>query len=900
MANYVVDTLAQDAYRFRDGELEQARISVVAPRDADGSDPLTLAPGADGKRRETEAQAAARLIASPRTIGRISWTWSWERVAPADAVRTLRASGHALGADVLAEYCDLFGGAEPRDATTLIPLGGLRLLESLQVLGGGRCAVILGDKAYSQEAELVGLRTPHIAVHGSFSFMANLHAMALGATTLGGLANLTPLRDGFKCACLVVGGVPSLAATSPTAAVHAASAGASGAASRGASGSGGPSSAKAAAGEAGPTEGISPSGVLGDVRQAWRAWFSRYCPEAFSALQRCVYEFDTPKNCSLRTAVSVLRLSCWDPDVAYKFRDTLVTKAESASPRLRRDLVADMARCAGAHFPLQPGKDVLFELGRVLVNIGRYAPAMLLFEESRWWSGEHHVAWYNLGLCHQRAGRFRQAAACHERSLELDPTYALAADWLRNANSRQAELDALVKAMADAQADALVGADRASGVTAAAAAESKAGAGTGDSGMTNSMRLRILKALAGSRAALAAEGWLPGEAPLPESSPATVVDAWASQPAPSIAARAGDAEDAAAAAAAASVVAGAAGMDAVAAPATVATTVTVICVGAPSSGQPARSAGVASDPFQVPFEDEATGDAEPDAEGAGMLQAEQMAMRSARALVGGDGESLSSWGAGLRHPLGVGAAWGAGRRVGVAHVRCERGASMRAVLKHALLAAGETALAVEGLALTAAADALTQADRSMQSPQAQEALEEEAEEAAAEAADKAREAGEDVVAAAESARRGAYERMVEEGAAAATGRAAGARRAGMDAMAPRGDGPGMAAVLREVTAAALEGRGDVRVMLLKVTAQSHIRAVLRAAAEEERADQAWPPSMTGAHGVTQDAMDGLGTILRINPASAAAALDIPAVLDQPGKPLRDRMADGAVLLLVAD
>lgn len=28
-----------------------------------------------------------------------------------------------------------------------------------------------GDKAYNHEEEVVGLRDPHIAIHGSFSFM---------------------------------------------------------------------------------------------------------------------------------------------------------------------------------------------------------------------------------------------------------------------------------------------------------------------------------------------------------------------------------------------------------------------------------------------------------------------------------------------------------------------------------------------------------------------------------------------------------------------------------------------------------------------------------------------------------------------------------------------------------
>ena len=423
VANYVVDTLAQDAYRLRGGRLERAALSISAPRDADGSDPLTRVGEGDGA-------AAARLLASSRTVGRMTWQWRWAGVDAEAAGASLARSGHPLGSRVLETYCRLFGGAAfggvggARDATFLVPLGGLRLLDSLSLMAGGRCGVLLGDKAYSEEGELLGLRSPHIALHGSFSFMANLHGMILGAEALGGTGRSTPLRDGFKCVCLAVGLDGS--GSGPARAAPGAS--------------GGGDDDRAGDGptvvESAPADDGAASSALA---LQWGAWFSTYCPEAFSALQRAVYEHDPPATCSLRTALAVLRLSCWEPDVAYKFRATLVSRAETASPRLRRDLTADLVRCAGAAFPLQPNKDVLFELGRALVNIGRFGAATAFFEESRWWCGEHHVAWYNMGLCHHRAGRFGQAAACHRRSLELDGGYGLARDWLGNATKRARE-----------------------------------------------------------------------------------------------------------------------------------------------------------------------------------------------------------------------------------------------------------------------------------------------------------------------------------------------------------------------------------------------------------------------------------------------------------------------------
>lgn len=134
--------------------------------------------------------------------------------------------------------------------------------------------------------------------------------------------------------------------------------------------------------------------------------------------------------------MSVLRVSQWESDVLFKFRDTLVMRAEAASRRQQRDLILDVARAASLHYPLQPSKDVFFEVGRLMINTGRFTPASIMFEESRWWCGEHHVAWYNMGLCHHRAGHYAQAVACHRRSLAINPDYLLAREWLREARAR--------------------------------------------------------------------------------------------------------------------------------------------------------------------------------------------------------------------------------------------------------------------------------------------------------------------------------------------------------------------------------------------------------------------------------------------------------------------------------
>lgn len=85
-----------------------------------------------------------------------------------------------------------------RDMSLLLPVGGIKAMRSLLKMTGGRLMLVAGDKAYNHEEELYGRRNPHIATHGSFSFMVNFHAVALYTRARNGEPFLTPYMDGFK------------------------------------------------------------------------------------------------------------------------------------------------------------------------------------------------------------------------------------------------------------------------------------------------------------------------------------------------------------------------------------------------------------------------------------------------------------------------------------------------------------------------------------------------------------------------------------------------------------------------------------------------------------------------------------------------------------------------------
>jgi hypothetical protein len=68
--------------------------------------------------------------------------------------------------------------------------------------------VLVGDKGYNhwEELSVPAKGDPHLALHGSFSLMANLHAARLFTLLAGGFSLHTPFLEGFKCAMFVLPG----------------------------------------------------------------------------------------------------------------------------------------------------------------------------------------------------------------------------------------------------------------------------------------------------------------------------------------------------------------------------------------------------------------------------------------------------------------------------------------------------------------------------------------------------------------------------------------------------------------------------------------------------------------------------------------------------------------------
>eukprot|EP01138_Halocafeteria_seosinensis_P010557 gb/GECG01010779.1/.p1 GENE.gb/GECG01010779.1/~~gb/GECG01010779.1/.p1 ORF type:complete len:784 (+),score=90.17 gb/GECG01010779.1/:1-2352(+) len=80
-------------------------------------------------------------------------------------------------------------------ASFLLPIGGFRLMQGFRRLTQRSLALVLGDKGNSNPEAFYGLGVPHIAAHGSASFMVNQHALGLFSEQLGGFTLHSERQD---------------------------------------------------------------------------------------------------------------------------------------------------------------------------------------------------------------------------------------------------------------------------------------------------------------------------------------------------------------------------------------------------------------------------------------------------------------------------------------------------------------------------------------------------------------------------------------------------------------------------------------------------------------------------------------------------------------------------------
>ncbi|CAM9421187.1 unnamed protein product [Discosporangium mesarthrocarpum] len=361
VANYVFDTLKQDAFRVHNGSLEEVLCTTSSTSDLTAGMPLT-----------------------PEHLRFIKCSWSSSPKPPSECYPNdprLMKILETLERD-------------HKEASFLMPVGAVQAVDRMrELVGEGKALVLVGDKGYLSSVDLEGRRDPHLAMHGSFSCMVNFHALHLLCEADGGSVVHSQHLDGFKCSAMAFG----LDKTDY------------------------------------PQFCMACKGSMGT-----------FSPDGFSSLQRLLKE--ESRGLSLKSALSLVRLSHHDPDVFYKFKQVFIEKGPYAGEKLQNDIRHDMMLVHRLYFPLQPSKDVAFEMGRIFMGLKDFESAADLFRRvllvSQRYCGVHHVSWYNMGVCHYYLSQIDQAEKCFEESLQLCPDYPDAIKWREKLSNLKEALSA--------------------------------------------------------------------------------------------------------------------------------------------------------------------------------------------------------------------------------------------------------------------------------------------------------------------------------------------------------------------------------------------------------------------------------------------------------------------------
>ena len=389
IANYLIDTLCNDAFQVEKGLMKEGLISLGVKENP------SVSFDNNGNVDFNDPEIINNLL-NEYKYNPISADYYSNLVDQEDVLHCSR---------IISWYENYFTG--PEGSSLLIPIGFLNTIRHLSDISSGKAIIITGDKGNSNPDYFRGLSDPHIAVHGSFSIMVNFHAICLYIQSRGGFSlTCNQEESALQVNCFVLNGDDDNKNST--------------------------------------VDGSTLSFVNKDLDQLNNERKSKY-PILSYSFEECINTFNPndffviqkslkeEANPSLLPIISLLKLSNWDPDVFYKFRDEILTTVSSAGPRLRQDLNIGISKIWDNYYHLgnyDNSKDIVFELGRLCYGLSLFEKALIYYQKSSIYYGDHHITFHNAGLCYFSLLNFEEARINFNKALGISPTYTKSKTWL--------------------------------------------------------------------------------------------------------------------------------------------------------------------------------------------------------------------------------------------------------------------------------------------------------------------------------------------------------------------------------------------------------------------------------------------------------------------------------------
>ena len=369
IANYLFDSLKHDVFQCQSPQLREGLVELRA-NVIDALDPT-----------------------NPAILDRLVPKWTFQSLEPV----TVSASSSPTSSSAAGATFDCYP-SEPawnqvvqyytdagHDSTFLIPVGAFRCIQRFLHMSHSNLLVISGDKGYSHPEAFHSLDPPHLAVHGSFSFMVNYHAVQLLMRALcpntSVALNTTQHEGSLKITALI----------------------------------------------ACRTSSGTIERDFGSTIQSYRTRIDEFGPSDFFFVSQSVKDVPSP---SIRHIVATIKLSCHDAEVFFRLSDCILEKIDEQIDLINLDIVGIMERVWRNYFRINVANDVPFEMGRICFGLGMYKPALEHYANSHCVIGSNHVTYYNIGIVLYELGDFAAAERLLLKSLQLDTNYDRSLTWL--------------------------------------------------------------------------------------------------------------------------------------------------------------------------------------------------------------------------------------------------------------------------------------------------------------------------------------------------------------------------------------------------------------------------------------------------------------------------------------
>ncbi|UCD93804.1 MAG: SAM-dependent methyltransferase [Candidatus Zixiibacteriota bacterium] len=334
ISNYFFDGIPHDAFHIKDGKLHESLVTVSSPQEEpDPSD--------------------------PEIIGRMKLSYE-HRPAEVDYYDDPEWN------NILRRYTDRLA-----ETAFLFPAGALECIANLRRLAGGGMLLISADQGASREDELQGCEEVGLAVHGSFSFRVNYHALGEYASAAGGAA----LLPRHRANSLVVSAF---------------------------------------------LFGDHPGGFV-ETRRAYEGSVESFGPDDFFVLKNAIR--DNLGNYSLEQLLAFVRLSCFDAAILMNCFPAMLPLLNDASEIQKRETYNLIHKVWETYYSFGESTDVPFHLAGLLCQMRYYREALEFFDLSVKEYGYSPGTYFNMALCHVGLREMDRALECVHKALEMEPDF---------------------------------------------------------------------------------------------------------------------------------------------------------------------------------------------------------------------------------------------------------------------------------------------------------------------------------------------------------------------------------------------------------------------------------------------------------------------------------------------